>query len=424
MFVQILPEEVRSKISAGEVIESPADCVKELIENAIDAKATRVQVEIIKGGKKYISVRDDGIGIHPEDMEKVFLDYATSKIKTIDDLNTLQTYGFRGEALSSICKVSRVIIRSRYFQEEKGIQIKLQGGKLESKESVGMPVGTKVEVFDLFYNLPARLKFLKSEETEKNRIVKLIREYAIANPHVAFVLQSNGREIINLPKNQEIRERLEELFNTPFEEFHAQVETAQIRLFISVENKRGEVHLFVNSRPVYNKNLSEHVRRSAGYKKIAVCIIDIPPYMVDFNVHPKKREVKIYKERKILNAISQILKTPSYTTAIKQEKAPYSVDPVIFGVLDNTIALVKIGDFLYFFDVHLLSERLNFERGMDESKSCRLAHKAGEDISKEELMELLKAWMSFDNPYVCPHGRPIYYRIYLGDVYKSLGRSI
>ncbi len=424
MFVHILPEEVRRLISAGEVIESPADCVKELLENSLDAKAKRVEVEMVKGGKRYISVKDDGLGIHPEDMDRVILEYATSKIRSAEDLSSLQTYGFRGEALSSIAKVSRMVISSRFYTQDKGTGIRVEGGIIRDKRTVGMPVGTRVEVFDLFYNLPARLKFLKSEETERNRVIKTFKEYAIARPDVHLVLVSNGRELFNLPPAEDIRERLSQVFEQPFEEFCHEDPPIRVRLFLSVQSSRGEVHVFLNSRPVYNRNLSEFVRKTAGYKKVAVCLVELPPYMVDFNIHPKKREVKIYKERRLLQTISGILKKPTTLSILKQQTEGYKLEPKLVGILDNTVAIARIGDFLYFFDVHLLSERLGYEMGMDEDRACRLAYKAGDSrLEEEKVLELLRAWMDFSNPEVCPHGRPIYYRVYIGDIYKKLGRS-
>ncbi len=423
MFIEILPEHVRKLISAGEVIESPADCVKELIENSLDAKATKIEVEVVKGGKSYISVKDDGIGIHPHDIDKVILEYATSKIRSIEDLSYLQTYGFRGEALTAIARVSRMVISSRFFQEKEGVQMKVEGGKVIYKRETGMSTGTKIEVFDLFYNLPARQKFLKKEDTERNKVLKLIKRYAIAKHNVHFVFVSNNRQVLNLPKVKDKKTRLEDLFNSPFEEFYREEDYIRLNLFVSTENQKGDLHIFVNSRPVFNRNLVEHLRRVVGYKKVGVCFIDIPSYMVDFNVHPKKREVKIYKERKVIQMLSNVFTKPKNTVTLSQEKPYYTTEPVLVGTVDDTLAIIRLGDFLYFFDLHLLSERLNYEMGMDETKSCKLAFKSGGKIQREEILNLVSRWMEFSNPHVCPHGRPIYYKIYLGDIYKNLGRS-
>jgi len=156
---------------------------------------------------------------------------------------------------------------------------------------------------------------------------------------------------------------------------------------------------------------------------VGVCFIDMPPYMIDFNIHPKKREVKIYRERKVMEIIQSCLKRSKPVFMLSQEKPSYGVKSELIGVIDNTIAVYRRGDFIYFFDLHLLSERLNYETGMDETKSCKVAFKAGQNIEREEIIKLIDKWTEFNNPEVCPHGRPIYYRMYLGDIYKKLGRS-
>lgn len=423
MYVHMLPSEVIEKISAGEVIESPADCVKELLENSLDAGSSRVEVEVLHGGKRYICVKDNGTGIHREDMEKVILRWATSKIRSISDLMNIQSFGFRGEALHAISNVSKMVIRSRFFQDELGVEMGLEGGKVAWKRDAGMQVGTCVEVYSLFYNLPVRLKFLKKEDTERNRISRLIREYALSQPKVHFILVSNGRKILDLPPFEERKDRVEATFGMKFDRMDLSVDNINIEVYTSVENVRGEVHVFVNSRCVQNRSLVEYVRRAVGYKKVCVLFLDIPPYMVDVNVHPKKREVKVYKEGKIKELIGGMFKKrESYPFFLSQNTSPYTVHFELLGILDNTLILAKIGEYLYFFDQHLLSERLSFERTHNAESSCRSSIKAGREISEYEAQELIRAWMNFENREVCPHGRPIYYRLYIGDVYKSLGR--
>ncbi len=423
MFVYTLPEEVISKISAGEVIESPADCVKELVENALDASSSRIDVEMLKGGKRYICVRDNGTGIHREDAHKVVQRWTTSKIKDMSDLMSISSYGFRGEALYAISTVSRMIIKSRFFQDEIGIKMEVEGGKVINKQEIGMPVGTCVEVYDLFYNLPVRLKFLKKEDTERNKIIKLIKEYALSNWNVHFTLHSNGRKVLDLYPCEDKKERIEALFGCKFEERSLEKNSINISLYTSLESSRGEIYIFVNSRPVHNKNLLEYIRKVVGYKKICVCYIELPPYMVDVNVHPKKREVRIYKENIIKEMIKELFRRQEwYPFRLAQERAYYLPTPVVIDIIDNTLILARIGDYLYFFDQHLLSERILYEKTREVERSCASAIKAGKAISKEEAKELVKAWMSLENREVCPHGRPMYYRLYLGDIYKSLDR--
>jgi len=427
MFVKILPPKIRSKIAAGEVIESPADVVKELVENSLDAKATKVEIDISKGGKRLILVRDNGTGIHPEDMDKVVLEGATSKIESEKDLVNISSYGFRGEALYSIASVSRLSIRSRYFQEKEGYEIEVEGGEIVSKRKVGMPVGTEVEVRDLFFNLPARRKFLRREDTERRRIVSLVREYALANPDVGFLLFSNAREVVNLPSASE-RERAENVIGERLEPINGEKDFLRLRAYIKRNVSRGEFYLFVNSRPVNPRGIKDFLKRVLGYKTIGVIFLELPPFMVDFNVHPKKREVKFLKERKVLTLVRDILsqREPEFFP-LEQEVPPYDTDFKILGQLNDTVILAQRGDYLYFFDQHLISERVHYEslgekEGTDEI-ACKAAVKSGEALSEREMKELIDRWKSLRNPHVCPHGRPIYYRIHLKEIYDKLGRS-
>ncbi len=428
MFVKILPPEVRSRIAAGEVIESPADVVKELVENSLDAKATSVEVEISKGGKRLILVRDNGTGIHPEDLEKVVQEGATSKIESEKDLLNLSSYGFRGEALHSIASVSRMRIRSRFFQEREGYEIEVEGGEIVSRRKVGMPIGTEVEVRDLFFNLPVRRKFLKREDTERRRIADLLKEYALVRPSVELVFFSNAREVLNLKPSDEL-DRIERLFGRGFERIYREAGFLKVRAYVKRNVSRGELHLFVNSRPVSTRTFKEFLRKILGYKTLGVIFVDMPPFMVDFNVHPKKREVKFVKERKTLSLIRDALlsREEDVILHLDQEIPRYETEFRVIGQLDNTIILAQRGDYLYFFDQHLISERANYEslgegKGADEI-ACRSAIKSGKRLSEKEMEELIETWKKLKNPHVCPHGRPIYYRIHLKDIYEKLGRS-
>ena len=428
MFVKILPPEVRSRIAAGEVIESPADVVKELVENSLDARATSIEVEISKGGKRLILVRDNGTGIHPEDLEKVIMEGATSKIESEKDLMNLSSYGFRGEALHSIASVSRMRIRSRFFQEREGYEIEVEGGEIISRRKVGMPVGTEVEVRDLFFNLPARRKFLRREDTERRRVAELLKEYALVNPGVGFLFFSNAREILNLRPAPEER-RVEELLGLGLERISKEREFLKVRAYVRRNVPHGEIHIFVNSRPVGTRSLKEFLRKVLGYKTAGVIFVDLPPFLADFNVHPKKKEVRFLKERKVLSLLREILsaREEELVPHLGQEGPRYETEFRIVGQLDNTLILARRGDYLYFFDQHLISERANYERMGEreeaEEPACRSALKSGRELTEEEMRELLETWKSLRNPHVCPHGRPIYYRIHLKEIYEKLGRS-
>ncbi len=428
MFIKILPEEIRRKISAGEVIEGPSDVVKELIENSIDAKSTQIEVEIVKGGKSLVRVKDNGVGIHRDDIEKVYLEGATSKIEREEDLLNIATYGFRGEALHAITSVSRTYIRSRYFQDKVGKEIFVEGGTLLKVRDRGMSYGTEVEVRDLFFNIPVRQKFLKKQETERGKVFKVFKEYALVNPEIEFRLISEGKEILHL-KPAGAKERVEEIFNMSFEHIEGRKGMMAVNAFISRNVERGEIFVFVNGRPVYNKNLKEFFRKLIGYKACGVFFIDLPLYAVDVNIHPKKREIKIRKEREVLSSIREIVSPSSveFEAEFLSQNIPEYGERLfeVVGVLKDRIIVAVIDEFLYFFDQHLLSERMKYEvEGITEEEACRGAIKGGEKLRREIIEELIRAWFSFENPHVCPHGRPIYYRIPLSDIYSKLDRKV
>lgn len=428
MFVKILPPEVRSKISAGEIIESPLDVVKELVENSLDARATEVVVDISRGGKRLILVRDNGTGIHPQDLENVILEGATSKIEKEGDLLNLSSYGFRGEALYSIASVSRLTIRSRYFQESEGYELEVEGGDVLSLRKVGMPVGTEVEVRDIFFNLPARRRFLRREDTERRRIAQLLREYALVNPSVSFTFFSNAREVFSLRPTGE-KERVEDVLGGRFESFLREREFLRVRVYLRRNVTQGNYHIFINSRPVEMRTLRDFLRKTLGYKTLGVIFLELPPFMVDFNVHPKKKDVRFVKERKVLSLIRDMFsereETPNF---LSQEVQRYESDFRVIGQINDTIILAQRGDYLYFLDQHLIDERARYEELKDlpdaESIACKQAVKSGQPLSREEMESLLNKWRSLENPHVCPHGRPIYFRIHLKDIYEKLGRTL
>ena len=422
--INILPDEVKSKIASGEVIEGPAEVVKELVENSLDAGATRIEIEVIKGGKRFIQVKDNGMGIPSEDIEKAILSGATSKITSLEDLQKLYTYGFRGEALHSISIVSRMTLRSRFYQEDSGKEIKVESGNIISRKEVGMPVGTHIEVYDLFYNLPVRRNFLAKEDVEKRKILKIVKTLALTNPSVSFILKSEDKEIINLRFTNNLKDRIENIFEHNFEYLSVEETPFKIDLFIASKKASG-TYLYINKRPVYNKELIEFLQKTI--RNLCICYIELPPYLIDVNIHPKKYEVKILKENKIKDFIKKALgrKHEITISVLKNNKTSnLNFDFEVIGIIDNTLIVVKYLDYLYFFDLHLLSERYNHEivkKSIEEA--CKTALKAGEKIDVTKAKELVKNWFEFENKETCPHGRPIYYRMYLGDIYKQIGRN-
>jgi DNA mismatch repair protein MutL len=426
MFVKILPPEVRSKISAGEVVESPSDVVKELVENSLDAQATRIEVELTKGGKKRILVKDNGRGIHPQDLELIFREGATSKISSEEDLFSVKTYGFRGEALYALGSVSRVRVRSRYFSEEEGYEVTCEGGILGPRRLAPSPTGTQVEVRDLFFNQPVRLKFLRREDTETRKIREVITELALANPEVSFTLVSGGRELLSLPPSHE-EERVLCILGDSTQKASNSSGQVRVRLYHSPSTGRGKFYIFVNGRPVTDRNLSEILKKLLGYKKNGVLFIELPPWAVDFNVHPKKREVRFLSEGEVRRALEGTFyrTTGKSLTFLSSPRAFPEEEVSILGQINNTVIVAKVGDYIYFFDQHLLSERVNYEKLGEGSEdlSCRISLKAGKPLSEKEMRELIEGWLGASNREVCPHGRPIYFRIHLKEIYDRLGRD-
>jgi DNA mismatch repair protein MutL len=210
--IRILPEHVANKIAAGEVVERPASVVKELLENALDAGARSIRVELESGGKRMIRVIDDGCGMMHDDALLAFERHATSKLRTADDLLSISTLGFRGEALPSIASVSRLLLQTRAAEDEEGTRVEFAGGKLVGVKPEGLPLGTTISVADLFYCVPARRNFLKSETTELGHIASLVTHYALANPGKQFILTTPTQEIINCPPAEKLADRVYQLF--------------------------------------------------------------------------------------------------------------------------------------------------------------------------------------------------------------------
>lgn len=321
--IKILPKNLIDKIAAGEVVERPSSVVKELVENSIDAKADEIIVEIKDGGKRLIRVSDNGAGMAKEDLVLCVKSHATSKIKSIDDLFTISTMGFRGEALPSISAVSKIQIRSKSKNQIAGNQIGMQGcGKFSLKE-IGAKEGTTVEVRDLFFNVPARKKFLKSKNTEYSHIIGTLSNIALANPHISFELINNGRKVFKLGKGNKVRVRIWQLlgkemesgilslmYNSPYLEISGYIGKPEI-----ARNSRANQYLFVNKRPVYDKLISSAIYEGyrgfleKGEYPVFFVFVNINPDLVDVNVHPQKREIKFQNQRMVYSSLKLAVKS-------------------------------------------------------------------------------------------------------------------
>ena len=337
--IKLLPEQVANQIAAGEVVERPASVVKELVENALDAGATQITVEVKAGGRSQIRVIDDGHGMSRDDALMSLERHATSKITRAEDLSSISTMGFRGEAVPSIASVSRFTLTSRETEAETATQIIINGGKMISVQEAGAAAGTEVEVRSLFYNLPARRKFMRTEETERSHVQHALSLMALGHPEVAFTFRHNDREVWRLPAETgdgatPLERRLNALWGEglrfvaidttgvlskrPFDEENTPAIPIRIWGFIGApgvsRSNRENQHLFVNQRPVDNLGLSMALRE--GYHtalmkgKYPVCclFLEIGPGEVDVNIHPAKRQVKFHREREVRRFVAEAVK--------------------------------------------------------------------------------------------------------------------
>ncbi len=322
MSIKKLPDDVASQIAAGEVVERPASVVKELIENALDAGASRIEIKVKGAGTRLIEVSDNGEGIQEEDLPLTVVRHATSKLETAQDLFRVSTLGFRGEALSSIGSVSHLKITSRRQEEEVGHSLGVEGGEVEEIKRVGTPPGTVVRVENLFFNVPARLKFLKTDRTERGHIDQVVTHYALAYPEVRFTLQHDGRPAIQTSGSGEYRDVLTVIYGVEIAKkmimVKADEEILRVEGFVSppdlTRSNRKEITFFVNRRPVQDIALTKaltqayHTMLMKGRFPIALLFLEIEPEKVDVNVHPTKAEVRFTDKGEIFSAVSRAVR--------------------------------------------------------------------------------------------------------------------
>src|SRR5688572_23305092 len=339
--IRLLPEHVANQIAAGEVVERPASVVKELVENSLDAQARQIAVDVQAGGRSVIRVTDDGVGMSRDDALLCLERHATSKIQRAEDLAAIATMGFRGEAIPSIASVSRFVLTTRERESENpaATQIIINGGKLVEVRAAGSPTGTTVEVRQLFFNLPARRKFLRSEETEYTHIHHYLTLAALAHPQVAFTFTKDGRVVWQLPAaNQNgvgaVRERMRALFAKESEllpvEFASTIQNERVeeedeaacrfRLWGLIgkpgisRSARDEQFVFVNRRPIENRGINfalaegYHTSLMKGRYPVCCLFLEIDPAMVDVNIHPSKREVKFRQEKTVRHLVAQAVR--------------------------------------------------------------------------------------------------------------------
>jgi DNA mismatch repair protein MutL len=345
--IHLLPDSIANQIAAGEVVQRPASVVKELLENSIDARANNIQLIVKDAGRTLIQVIDDGMGMSATDARMSFERHATSKIRTADDLFSILTMGFRGEALASIAAIAQVELRSRRMTDEVGTMIRIEGSELKTQESVSCPKGTNFQVKNLFFNVPARRNFLKSNPVEMKHVLDEFQRVALAHPEIAFTLYHNDVEVYNLPSGK-LSKRIVDIFGKTYREQLANCDeetpfvniTGYVGKPESAKKGRGEQFFFVNKRFIKH-NYLHHAVLSAfeatipdGSSPFYVLFIEIDPSHVDINIHPTKTEIKFDDER----AVYAIIRS-----AVRRAIGVYNLTPTIdfesdinFSNLTNT----------------------------------------------------------------------------------------
>jgi DNA mismatch repair protein MutL len=314
-----LPADLANQIAAGEVVERPASVIKELVENSIDAGARRVSVVVELGGKKLIRVEDDGSGMDPDDARLAIERHATSKIHRADDLERIATLGFRGEALPSIASVSHFTLKTRARGSSSGTEVQVNGGALGSVTEVGMPEGTRIDVGDVFYNLPARRKFLKSDAAESAQVSRIVTQLALCYPEIGFTLTSSGRQVMQCPPVAGLRDRLYQLYGDRSDLIDVRRDSGDVKIlgFVAALAEqgptRGPQNVFVNRRVVKDKTIAHAIIDAYSVASIKErspevhLFIEMPHNAVDVNVHPTKAEVRFRDQSYIHELIRRTL---------------------------------------------------------------------------------------------------------------------
>lgn len=404
-----LPPQIIAKIAAGEVIERPSFAVKELIENAIDAKATEISIHIEQAGLKKIQVIDNGTGMDKDDLLESIKPHTTSKLSVDDDLIGIKSLGFRGEALASLASVSHVIIKTRTKTSSSGNQLEIKNGKVLSASLVGTPIGTNIAATNLFNSVPARKKFLKSTQTEFRHIVEVVTNYALFYPKIHFVLTHNKKTVLDLPKETQSNSRIEKLLGQEIMQYSLPVkkEEQYLKLWGFVtkpqlsSKTQNKQFIFVNNRRVSDKLISTAVKEAFSTMleptsyPIFILFLDIPFEMVDVNVHPRKEQVAFINSKFIFETIKQVIThvlsvnnitfqsflpkkigadtTTSYagrllkeTVLEKESLTPTPSSPIV--QLHKVYIVTQTKDGVLFIDQHAAHERILFEKLVKEFK--------------------------------------------------------
>ena len=406
--INILNADTANKIAAGEVVERPSSVVKELVENSLDAGAKNITIEIQNGGESLIKIIDDGSGVHPEDVEKAFNPHATSKIKDTYDIFSINTLGFRGEALPSIASIARVDFKSKVSDFDMGKELIISGGEKESLTDCSMNRGTQIEVRDLFFNVPARKKFLKTTARESALINDLVNRISLANPDVSFKLFNNNKKILNTYGNGKLIDVIRTIYGKSTAEnliyFEEHKDTASVYGFIGNDTlaraSRNNQSLFVNKRYVKNRSLTvavENAFRSfnvTGKFPFFVLFIDTYPELIDVNIHPTKSEIKFKDERFIFKVVFDAVHSAmreyvkdTFTLPEEEEKKFEALkEEVIQESLDKEISTLE-----------KLKENINYKVSEDKRKEEIYSYNPSKDYEAKTEVNIPVDFLSKEN---------------------------
>lgn len=406
--INILNADTANKIAAGEVVERPSSVVKELVENSLDAGAKNITIEIQNGGESLIKIIDDGSGVHPEDVEKAFNPHATSKIKDTYDIFSINTLGFRGEALPSIASIARVDFKSKVSDFDMGKELIISGGEKESLTDCSMNRGTQIEVRDLFFNVPARKKFLKTTARESALINDLVNRISLANPDVSFKLFNNNKKILNTYGNGKLIDVIRTIYGKFTAEnliyFEEHKDTASVYGFIGNDTlaraSRNNQSLFVNKRYVKNRSLTvavENAFRSfnvTGKFPFFVLFIDTYPELIDVNIHPTKSEIKFKDERFIFKLVFDAVHSAmreyvkdTFTLPEEEEKKFEALkEEVIQESLDKEISTLE-----------KLKENINYKVSDDRKKEEIYSYNPSKDYEAKTEVNIPVDFLSREN---------------------------
>ncbi len=425
MPIKVLPPEIADKIAAGEVVERPASVVKELVENALDAGARHIRIEIREGGIRLIKVVDDGIGIPADEVALAVRRHATSKITSAEDLEAIRTLGFRGEALASIASVSHLTLVSRHRNDPVGTRVRVEGGRLVSQEAIGHPAGTTVTVEHLFFNTPARRKFLKAPRTEAGHVYRIITRYALAYPEVRFTYINDGRQAFRTPGSGRLLDVVAKVFgqnvatemvavgdvDSPWPE---PTEYPQVWGYVGKPNvhraNRQHIILFLNRRWIHDYALTQavvqayHTFLPVGRFPIAVLFIGLDPHLVDVNVHPTKAEVRFQNPREVFAALQKSVRGAIAGLAPVRAVSPVQGWAQPPGWAERRRSLVDIGrEEQNTLDLSIDSEPSPLPRPV-ESPTTPAAMPTAESATSGRLLPLLRVIGQVGAAYIVAEG--------------------